>query len=198
MSPRTPHSHNPPNSDDEDKSLIDRINRDWPEGADAFRTLYDRHKAAALRIALRFATDRDAAMDAVQEAFLALWGRFPGFVLRGKLLTFLYPVVRNHALSGVRRRKWLRFSDSAGDRAGGDGVEVAEDGESAGLRAAIDALASGQREVLLLRVVEGLSVQEVGEALGIPAGTVKSRLFKALGTLREDPRARRHFDEMGG
>ncbi|MGP1345930.1 MAG: RNA polymerase sigma factor [Phycisphaerales bacterium] len=189
----------------DDRALVERMNRDWPDAADDFRTLYERTKEPALRIALRFASDRDAAMDAVQEAFLALWGRFPGFVLTGRLLTFLYPVIRNQALAAARKRSRVRLT---GDLAGGDGGAAAEGvggleesafgGGGRGVRGAIEDLPEGQREVLLLRVVEEMSVGEVAEALQIPEGTVKSRLFKALGTLRADPRARAHFEDVMG
>ena len=55
-------------------------------------------------------------------------------------------------------------------------------------------LSEEQREVLLLRFADGLSLAEIAEAMKIPLGTVKSRLHNALGSLRNDPRTRNFFD----
>ena len=54
-------------------------------------------------------------------------------------------------------------------------------------------LPEGQREVLLMRFVDGMSLQEIADALDIPEGTVKSRIHNAIATLRTDARARRYF-----
>ena len=61
------------------------------------------------------------------------------------------------------------------------------------LALALDGLPEEQREVLLLRFVDGLSLAEVAEAMDIPLGTVKSRLHNALTALRRDPRTREFF-----
>lgn len=174
-----------------DAELIAAVERDWPDSAGLLGVLYERHKAWVLGVASRYCGgDRHAAMDAVQETFIALLGRFPGFELRGRLTTFLYPVARNAAITAARRRRLA-------GRAAVEPAGVEEDGPSSEtfgpLRDAVGDLPEGQREVLLLRIVDGLSVGEVAMALGVPTGTVKSRLHKAIERLRADARTTAYF-----
>jgi RNA polymerase sigma-70 factor (ECF subfamily) len=67
-------------------------------------------------------------------------------------------------------------------------------GEAADLRFVLTALPEEQREVLLLRFVDGLSLAEIAAAMDIPLGTVKSRVHNALQTLRRDERTQGFFD----
>jgi RNA polymerase sigma-70 factor (ECF subfamily) len=167
-----------------DQQLIAALNR-----ADfaAFAPLYERHKDWVYRLATRYTGEHNAALDVVQEAFAYLLAQFPGFKLTARLTTYLYPVVKNIALSGKRRSKRLKF---------GEVPEPAEvvpefampEGE---LGAVLAGLPAGQLEVLLMRVVDGMSVEEVAAALGIAEGTVKSRLHLVLERLRGDERARK-------
>jgi RNA polymerase sigma-70 factor (ECF subfamily) len=62
------------------------------------------------------------------------------------------------------------------------------------LAAVLSLLPTAHREVLLMRFVDGMELGEIGLALNIPVGTVKSRLHNGLQTLREDSRTRRYFD----
>ncbi len=181
-----------------DEELIRSINGDWPDIEAPFATLYARHKGFVLGVASRFASDGDAAQDVVQETFLALLGRFPGFELRGRMTTFLYPLARNLAVTSARKhavRGRAVMGKALLDRAVVDGGPSPAPGDDrfAPLREAVGALPEAQREVLLLRIVEGLSVGEVALALGVPTGTVKSRLHKAVGALRDDPRTSGYF-----
>jgi RNA polymerase sigma-70 factor (ECF subfamily) len=179
-----PAPHNDPRSDEQ---LVDALNRGDPS---AFEPLYLRHKDFVYRLACRFTPDRDEALDVLQDAFTYFLGRFPGFSLRARLTTFLYPVVKNIALAGRRKRRRLRLGEVP--EAAADAPLPARDGLGP-LGAAVDALPDAQREVLLMRVVDGMSLQEVATALDIPAGTVKSRLHNALRALREDPRTHGYF-----
>ncbi len=171
-----------------DQELLDAIAR-ADDGEGAFAALYERHKTFAMRVGRRFAGDEAGAADAVQEAFLALMRKARrGMRLRGKLTTWLYPVVRNHA---ARARERRRLAPPVGD----EPAAVADEGDDlASVRGAVDALDESAREVVMLRVVEGLSVAETAAALGIAEGTVKSRLHAAVRTLRADPRLRAYFD----
>lgn len=150
----------------------------------AFESLYLRHRDFVYRVAVRFAGNHAAAMDVSQEAFAYLLRKLPGLRLSGRLSTYLYPVVKHIALAGRRRsllgrRKIEERAFMLGSTSG-----PGNPGES-GLLDAVDALPEPQREVLVMRIVDGMSVEEVAAALGVPAGTVKSRLFHALAALRE-------------
>ena len=125
----------------------------------------------------------------MQETFTYLLRKFPGFVLTCSLMTFLYPAVKNFSI--VARRKRLRMMS---------GAEISDDflappasGEPSDLAQALSGLSGLHREIILMRFVDGLSLEEISQALDIPVGTVKSRLHNALQLLRVDPRARRYF-----
>jgi RNA polymerase sigma-70 factor (ECF subfamily) len=175
-----------PNEDTKsDQELVAAINRgDWS----VFEPLYLRHRDWVYRLACRFAGDHAAALDVVQEAFAYLLSQFPGFRLTAKLTTYLYPVVKNTALAAKRRTRKLKFGEVPEEAAPAVAMPEGELGEL------LKILPEGQLEVLLMRVVDGMSVEEVATALGLAEGTVKSRLHHALGKLRGDERAKRWFE----
>jgi RNA polymerase sigma-70 factor (ECF subfamily) len=153
--------------------------------------LYYRYRDWAARLALRFSGNEADALDALQETFAYLARKFPGFRLTSKLTTFLYPTVKHFAQTARRRRT----------KAGGaaplpDELIAPVSGVSdprAELAAVLGSLPEAQREVVLLRFVDDFTLEEIATALGVPLGTVKSRLHQALQALRADPRVRRYF-----
>lgn len=162
--------------------------------ADAFETLYSRHRDWVAALAYRFTGDSDASLDVLQETFLYFLRKFPGFKLTANLKTFLYPAVRH--LSLAARSKAARYQATAAEL---DLLEHAPAPSATGsdvadLQIVLTALPEEQREVLLLRFVDGLSLAEVAQAMHIPLGTVKSRLHNALQTLRHDERTRIFFE----
>lgn len=161
----------------------------------AFESLYRRHRDWTVNLAFRFTGDESLALDVMQETFLYLLRKFPGFELRASLRTFLYPAVRN--LSIAAQRKAGRCQAGAGEEdilATLPAPEIAASG-SDDLTAVLAGLTEEHREVLLQRFVDGLSLEEISVAMEIPLGTVKSRLHNALKLLRENPRTRELFGE---
>jgi len=174
-----------------DVELVAAINRG---DAAAFDVLYFRHRDWVAALAYRFTGDSDASLDVLQETFLYLLRKFPGFRLTANLKTFLYPAVRN--LSIAARRKAARYQAAQAEleqlkQAPAPPTAGAEAGD---LQVILTALPEEQREVLLLRFVDGLNLAEIAEAMAIPLGTVKSRLHNALQTLRQDARTRAFFE----
>ena len=157
----------------------------------AYEELVRRHQAVALRTAHLFAPDGDAE-DAVQEAFVkahAALGRFrPGSPFRPWLLRIVANEARNRRRSAGRRAGLaLR---SAEDRRPGDAAPSPEsavlvDERRRWLLGGVNALRDQDREVIAARFFLELSEAETAEVLGLPRGTVKSRLSRALGRLRE-------------
>jgi RNA polymerase sigma-70 factor (ECF subfamily) len=178
-----------------DEQLVDACNAG---DVAAFEELYRRYKEWAVGVAYRFTGDRDAALDVMQEAFAYLLTRFPGFRLSARLTSFLYVVIKHRALSAKRRerRAPLQRGDTAERHAVPSEAEWPPvNPEAAGvLTGAIRALPDAQREVLLMRAVDGMGLQEIAVALSIPVGTVKSRLHHALAALRANPATVRYFD----
>lgn len=177
----------PPNSDPSDSQLIARINSG---DDDAFDVLYRRHRDWAFRMACRLTGSSHAADDVLQDTFCYLLGKFPGFVLRCQLRTFLYPVIRNLSLNMLKKDRRYEGGSVAEIHLGqlADPSSASTDhGDIFGITAA---LSVDHREILLLRFVDGMSLPEISEITGIPLGTAKSRLHLALAALRKNPAIR--------
>jgi RNA polymerase sigma-70 factor, ECF subfamily len=174
-----------------DEELVAAVNRGE---AGAFDVLYYRHRDWVVNLAFRFSGDRELALDVLQETFLYLAKKFPGFRLTARLQTFLYPAVRNLSLTARRKAERLQSDESALAEleAPPPGADAAGGREQ--LAAVLESLSEQHREVLLLRFVDGLSLNEIAAAMDIPLGTVKSRLHNALDTLRQDQRTKIFFD----
>ena len=156
---------------------------------DALGVLYDRFGRLAYRLAFRILRDRALAEDAVQEAFLAVWRSADAYKReRAKPSTWILTVVHRRAVDLVRREQSRR----------GEPLEVApepsvgpadEDAvlrdRRAAVQAALTELPGDQRQALELAYYGGLTQSELAERLGVPLGTVKSRMFAGLGRLRE-------------
>lgn len=203
----------------DDQVLIARIVAGGEPASRAFESLYLKHRDWVVALAMRFTGDRDLALDVMQETFLYVVRKLrdPGFALTGQFMTFLYPAVRHLSINARQKAKRFQPYDAPGSVDPGNinpGSIDPEDGDrgsttgsaavtiggasGAGGRDAMDesllavlaTLPAGQREVLILRFVDALSLQEIAQAMGLPLGTVKSRLHHALNALREDPRTR--------
>ena len=153
----------------------------------AFEELYLRYRDWAFSLAFRFTRNEHDANDALQEAFLGFFSRIESFELRCQLKTFLYTVVKN-ACADLARKRAARPEQplnaaSEAEEAAKPGKDLAAEREQ--LLYWTSRLPEAQREVVLLRFGDGLELNEIAEALDVPLGTVKSRLHKALESLRE-------------
>jgi len=155
----------------------------------ALAELYDRFGRVAYGIAVRVVRDASLAEDAVQDAFMTAWRTAAAFdPARGKASTWLLTLVHRRAVDVVRREE-RRRGDPLDDApiASGDAtdesVEVRE--ERRRVQAALAQLPPDQREALELAYYGGLTQTELAERLGVPLGTIKSRMFTALSRLRD-------------
>ena len=174
-----------------DQTLIDALNRG---DTSAFDAIYYRYRDWVVRLAFRFTRNDTDALDVLQETFAYLFRKFPGFILTARMATFLYPVVRNLSIAAKRKRQRNVSDELSMEPVAADRCSSPEQARHE-LSSAVACLPEGQREVLLMRFVDDMSLLEIAEALGIPEGTVKSRLHNALATLRNDPKARDYFDK---
>jgi RNA polymerase sigma-70 factor, ECF subfamily len=157
---------------------------------DALAELYDRFGGVAYGVALRILRDPALAQDAVQDAFLAAWRTAAAFdPARGNASTWLLTLVHRRAVDLVRREERRRADvlDESAPAASGDSTDEAAEvrAQRRAVQAALAQLPADQREALELAYYGGLSQSQLAERLGIPLGTVKSRMFAALGTLRD-------------
>jgi RNA polymerase sigma-70 factor (ECF subfamily) len=162
-----------------DRDLVSSANRG---DDDAFEELYRRHRRFVYAIALRFTGRSDDALDVLQDTFVHLWRQFPGFRLTSTLPAYLYPVAKHRSLTLLGRRRRVVPLDGA---TGLDEPAAAPDDERGDLERRIAALPGPHREVIRLRFEHDLRLEEIAAALGVPVGTVKSRLHTALRTLRQ-------------
>ena len=166
---------------------------------EALGALYDRHARIVFALLVRITGDHDGAEEILQEVFLRAWQHAPAFDdSRGTVRSWLYGIAHNLALNELRRRRrrpQLQPRPASADPDGDDyagnvaaGSDPAADAwcavRDAELAHALDQLPPSQRAVLLL-YGEGFSQSEIAEKLGEPLGTVKSRMRRALGHLRE-------------
>ena len=174
-----------------DPALVDAINRG---DVRAFEVLYRRYRDWVVRLAARFTGNDDDALDVLQETFAYVFRKFPGFRLTASMTTFLYPVVKNLSIAARRKRTRMASTDAMPDAPDPPArASLDHAGQRSELGAMMASLPDVQREVLLMRFVDGMSLQEIAAALSIPEGTVKSRIHNAIATLRTDERAKRYF-----
>ncbi len=188
--PVTPH--------DADTELMLRVKRGDPR---AFGELVERFVRPLASFFHRLGADASTAEDCAQDVFLKLFRTRTAYEPRAKFSTYLFSIARHHWIDVVRHRAagptTVSSDAGGGDEAHGSPADrlVAADTEvdararadevGAALRRAVADLSDEQREVFALVQQEGMRYQEIADLLGIPVGTVKSRVHAVMHTLRE-------------
>ena len=159
----------------------------------AFRKLVERHQRRAFAIAIGLVRDESDANEIVQEAFLRVYRGLEAFEGSSSFFTWLYRIVSNLAID-VMRKPSRRESESLDPARLEDGIDqplvsridgadpqdVVRRGEiRVRIEAALSDLPPYHRGVILMREVEGMSYEEMAEAMGVSKGTIMSRLFHA-------------------
>jgi RNA polymerase sigma-70 factor (ECF subfamily) len=152
----------------------------------AFHRLVDRHADRLYRVAFSLVGNVADAEDVVQEALAGAYrgaGKFEG---RSSVRSWLTRIVMTQAAKFWRSRKGKRQAslESAGEApiadAGPNAVDAKMD-----LSAALQQLSDEHREVIVLREIEGLAYEEMAQMLGVPRGTIESRLFRGRAELKK-------------
>ena len=168
---------------------------------DAFRVLVDRHSRRLFRLAYRMIGNEHDAEEIVQDAFLRAYRRLDQFESRANFGTWLYRICANCALDLRRKQRGesLRVEpplpqdpdaldplDAAPSPQPGP-ERLALSGEVGALvRSAMDSLSAMERMAFVLRHVEGLSIEEIAESLGLNLGATKNSIFRAVQKLRRE------------
>jgi RNA polymerase sigma-70 factor, ECF subfamily len=185
---------------DEDQALVLRSQKG---DLKAFEALVEKHQKRMLNLAFRMLGDYEEACDAVQEAFLDAFRAIKKFRGEAKFSSWLYGIVLNQArthrrqLAGQMRIRSLSLDDPPEDESGrrvldppsqeASALEQLEKKEiEAKVQSCINLLEADQREVLVLRDIQGHSYEEIQQILGLPEGTVKSRLYRAREALKNE------------
>jgi RNA polymerase sigma-70 factor (ECF subfamily) len=161
--------------------------------AGALEALYDRYGRPAYSLARRILTEETLAQDVVQEVFLSLWrnaGRFDAG--RGTVATYLLSMTHHRAVDVVRReenlRRWRTSEEGLeleADPKVGVEAEVEASERRAEVRAALGELPAAQRKALLLAYFGGYTQREVAALVGVPLGTVKTRMAAGMRKMKE-------------
>jgi RNA polymerase sigma-70 factor (ECF subfamily) len=170
---------------DADAALIHRF-LDGDERA--FETLMDKYYARVGRLAARILGDAVAAEDVAQEVFLRAARGFLGFRGDASVLTWLSRITVNLSVTALhRQRAYSSISREAvvSPALGDASAEVELRQRQAAVRAAIDSLPVNYRVAIVLSSVEEFAYHEIAEMLGIPIGTVKSRINAGKQLLRD-------------
>lgn len=160
--------------------------------ANAFETLVLEYEKNVYNIALRMTGNSEDAADMTQEAFIKAYNSLQAFRGDSKFSVWLYRIVSNVCLDFLRsKNRRPTVSLSVEDDDGEDTqLDVADESQSPELlldrkltrdsvRRGLDSLPPDYRQILLLREIQGLSYDEIAQALSLEVGTVKSRIFRA-------------------
>jgi RNA polymerase sigma-70 factor, ECF subfamily len=169
---------------------------------DAFEKLVKKHQARMMNIAFRMTGNYDDACETVQEAFLSAYRSINKFRGEARFSTWLYGICVNHGKNRINRNQRKSFHETVSlddDSRNNDGLFVLEPADfrptaeealerrelQEKVQMFIDRLEPGQKEVLVLRDIEGFSYEEICDMLKLPEGTVKSRLFRARDAIKK-------------
>jgi RNA polymerase sigma-70 factor, ECF subfamily len=169
---------------------------------EAFRELFEKYQRAMVNFAYHFVGNRQRAEELAQDVFLQIYRAAPRYQPQAKFTTWLYRIAKNACLNEVRRPE-RRYKTRPLEHETEDKLERAEiaiadetapqgDLEVAGheleekIREVLDTLPPNQRAALVLSRVEGMSYQDVAEALECTESAVKSLVFRATATMRRE------------
>jgi RNA polymerase sigma-70 factor, ECF subfamily len=195
---------------DDDAEFVSRCQRG---DIDAFEVLVARHQKKMLNIVYRITGDYDDACEVVQEAFLSAYRAINKFREDAKFSTWLTGITVNHAKNRLRQTRSHSYHEvvSIDDPVEIESGQITLDPPSQEASAieqleqkevqekvqeCISGLEKDQREVLVLRDIEEFSYDEIGRILKIPDGTVKSRLSRARGALKDCLKMKKVIGEL--
>jgi RNA polymerase sigma-70 factor (ECF subfamily) len=163
--------------------------------AAAFGELVRRYQDRLFNTVYRFLENADDAQDVVQEAFLSAYQSLDGFKGDSQFFTWLYRIAVNTAISHRRKRRiTLRIENRNGEESldpadpsesNRPGHAIEQDEEAVRVHRALSRLSEEHRMVLVMKDMEGQKYEAMAEILGVPIGTIRSRLHRARTELRE-------------
>lgn len=156
---------------------------------DAMRVLFARHNVRVFRFLTRIVGNDATAEDLLNEVFLEVWRNAGRFEARSQVSTWILAIARFKALASMRRRQHDELDDETSemieDTADNPEVTVQKTERSALLQQCLQQLSVAHRQVVDLVYYHEQSIEEVAEIIGVPASTVKTRVFYARKRIAE-------------
>src|SRR5690349_1740827 len=169
---------------------------------EAFNALVGRHQRSLINFFYHLCWDRQTSEDCAQEVFLRVYSHRESYEPSAKFTTFLFRIARNLWIDRVRSAavhgKPLSLESSGSGQGEGRSLQervaskvpspveiLAREEQQDALRRAIVQLPEEQKAVVILSEIQGLKYQDIGEILGVPVGTVKSRMHTAMDKLKD-------------
>jgi RNA polymerase sigma factor (sigma-70 family) len=155
---------------------------------DAFNYLYDHYSGALFTIINQIVSDKDTASDVLQEVFVNIWRKISTYdETKGRLFTWMLNIARNAAIDKVRSRGY-RDNQKTQPIAEGENAGMVMSSNPAvndvGLKKVLTTLNEEYRKLIDLSYFQGFTHEEIAKMLGIPLGTVKTRIRMAISQLR--------------
>src|SRR5262245_54022230 len=151
----------------------------------AFEEIFRLYQKPLANYLYRLTGNRTRAEDLLQDAFLRLWKAAPSYEPSAKVSTYIFRIAHNLFLNEAARRREKALESMEAETRSDPASDLNRREIRSAVQKAIEALPEGEREVLLLSEYNGFKYTEISEILGIPVGTVKSRMFSAVQKLKE-------------
>jgi len=154
---------------------------------DAFNYLYDHYSGALFTIINQIVPDKDTASDVLQEVFVNVWRKIGTYdETKGRLFTWMLNIARNAAIDKVRSKGYRdnQRTQSIAERESGMAMSSNPVVNDVGLKKVLTTLNEEYRKLIDLSYFQGFTHEEIAKMLGIPLGTVKTRIRTAISQLR--------------
>ncbi len=156
----------------------------------AFSYLYDNYAGALNAVILKMVEHNELAEDILQESFVKIWNNFENYdKTKGRLFTWMLNITRNLTIDTLRSKSFKKQQKISGDENSVSSLEDAKGGldkfDAMGLRKQVGNLKEDQRSIINLAYFVGYTQDEISKQLGIPLGTVKTRMRTAILELRK-------------
>jgi RNA polymerase sigma-70 factor (ECF subfamily) len=188
---------------DDDSAMVEAVRQG---DSTAYRGLVEKYQGRVYSMVYGMVRNREDARDITQDAFVKAYRKLDSFRTESSFYTWLYKIAMNLAIDFLRKRKRRstgEFDEGIASRDSGGDISDIHHAESprraverkqlySAIMEALQKLPEDQRQVILLRELEGLSYKEIADVMGVKEGTVMSRLFyarKKLQKLLADERA---------
>jgi RNA polymerase sigma-70 factor (ECF subfamily) len=156
----------------------------------AFSYLYDNYSGALNSVIFKMIDDKAVAEDVLQEAFVKIWNNFSTYdASKGRLFTWMLNITRNLTIDTIRSKSYKKQSKIQNDE---NAVNYASNTtsendkfDSFGIRKQLTLLKEDQKQIIDLAYFEGFTQSEIAKKLGIPLGTVKTKMRTAIFELKK-------------